>query len=171
MVVFLNFLQKLLFALFRLFLDLFAFFLSSGFLGLDLGCDFGHHFLVPLYFLVRILTTVLDETRLFDEVQIFLQQDVDFVVGQVTKLSYDLVDLLGELVEVFSGLTEKALKLRKVFAGGNLLTDFLLCGIVFFEVFERFFEKKVEPFSLEVHFFTNSTGIFFIAFFMVGDFT
>lgn len=135
-----------------------------------MGGDFGHHFLIPLYFLVRILTTVLDETRLFDEVQIFLQQDVDFVVGQVTKLSHDLVDFLGELVEVFSGLTEKTLKLGKVFAGGNLLTDFLLGGIVFFEVFERLFEKEVEPFSLEVHFFTNGAGIFFIAFFMVGDF-
>ena len=80
-------------------------------MGLDLGGDFGHHFLVPLDFLVRILTAVLDEARLFDEVEIFLQQDVDFVVGQVTKYSDNLVDLLGELVEVFSGLTEKALKL------------------------------------------------------------
>ena len=52
-----------------------------------------------------------------------------------------------------------------------MLTDFLLCGIVFFEVFERLFKKEVEPFGLEVHFFTNGTSIFFIAFFMVGDLT
>ncbi len=170
MVVFFDFFQELLFALFGLILDLLAFLLSSGLLGLDLGGDFCHHFLVPLDFLVRVLAAILDEPRLLDEVQVFLQQDVDFVVGQMLELCDDLIDFLSEFIEVFSGLAEEALEFGEVFAGGDLFADFLLGSVVFFEVFERLFEEEVETFGLKVHFFADCAGVLFVSFFVIGDF-
>ncbi len=81
MVVFLYLLYELLFAFLWLFLDFLALLLPSGLLSFYLGCNFIHHLLIPLYFLIRIFSPILDKLGILNEVFVFLKQDVHFGGG------------------------------------------------------------------------------------------
>lgn len=46
------------------------------------------------------------------------------------EFRYDLIDFMGEFVEVLSGFAEEALKFGEIFSSWDLLADFLLGGVV-----------------------------------------
>ena len=171
LVLFFKLLQKLFLSFICTLLHLFAFLFSFCLLDIYLVSYLFHHLFIPLFLFLRVFTTLFERFGLFDKILAFLKQNLHLCFWEMIQFRNYLIYLLRKPVVVLSCLTKHTLELGDIFSCWYLLSDLFLLNVMILQLLERSLQQKIKSLGLKIHFLSDSPGIFFIPFFMVGDFS